>query len=56
MADAVQIKSQKVPSVSYAKPIAEQKSLAKGGQVDGALTNLLLLEKTARLVRLACAP
>ena len=53
MADAVAIKTeQKVPSVSYAAPIAEQKALAKKGNVEGAIANLLQLEKTARLVRL----
>ena len=52
MADAVAIKAPKGPSVSYAKPIAEQKALAKQrGQLEGALANLLQHEKTARLVR-----
>ena len=51
MADAVAIKTeQKVPSVSYAAPIAEQKAFAKKGNVEGAIANLLQLEKTARLV------
>uniref|UniRef100_A0A7S2BW76 PCI domain-containing protein n=1 Tax=Haptolina brevifila TaxID=156173 RepID=A0A7S2BW76_9EUKA len=50
MADAVAIKTeQKVPTVSYAAPIAEQKALAKSGNVEGAIANLLQLEKTTRL-------
>ena len=39
------------PSVSYADQIAQQQQLAKTGQLEGALQNLLALEKTARLVR-----
>ena len=49
MADAVAIKVNKGPSVSYAGPIAEQRALAKSGQVEGAIANLLQHEKTARL-------
>jgi len=50
MAEAVAIQTvPKVPTVSYAAPIAEQKALAKGGNVEGAITNLLQLEKTTRL-------
>lgn len=50
MADAVAIKVDRGPSVSYAAQVAEQRSLAQGGQLEGAITNLLQLEKTARLV------
>mmetsp|Transcript_30634 Transcript_30634/g.79550 ORF Transcript_30634/g.79550 Transcript_30634/m.79550 type:complete len:442 (-) Transcript_30634:384-1709(-) len=49
MADAVAIKVSKGPSVSYAEPIAEQRALAKSGQLEGAIANLLQHEKTARL-------
>ena len=51
MAEAVAIQVAKGPSVSYAVPLAEQREALKGGKVDldGALANLLLLEKTARL-------
>ena len=51
MAEAVAIPTAKGPSVSYAAPIAEQKEAIKGKKVDldGALTNLQQLEKTARL-------
>ena len=51
MAEAVAIVTAKGPSVSYAAPIAEQREALKGGKVDldGALANLLQLEKTARL-------
>ena len=52
MADAVEIKVNKGPNVSYAEPIAEQRALAKSGQLEGAIANLLQHEKTARLVRL----
>ena len=38
---------------SYAEPIAKERVLAKSGQLEGALQNLLSLEKTARLV---CLP
>ena len=38
-------------SVSYAVQIGEQQALAKSGQLEGALQNLLALEKPARLVR-----
>lgn len=36
-------------SVSYAEPIARERALA-GSSLDGALQNLLALEKIARLV------
>jgi len=36
-------------SVSYAEPIAKERALATSGQLDGALQNLLSLEKVARL-------
>jgi len=49
MADAVEIKVNKGPNVSYAEPIAEQRALAKSGQLEGAIANLLQHEKTARL-------
>jgi len=49
MADAVAIKVVKGPNVSYAEPIAEQRALAKSGQIEGAIANLLQHEKTARL-------
>ena len=50
MADAVAIKKEpKGPVISYATPIAEQRALAKSGQLEGAIANLLQLEKTARL-------
>jgi len=49
MADAVSVDKPKGPSVSYAVPVAEQKALAKGGNVEGAIANLLQHEKTARL-------
>tara|TARA_B110001452_G_scaffold151367_1_gene125937 strand:- start:360 stop:614 length:255 start_codon:yes stop_codon:yes gene_type:complete len=39
------------PSVSYATQIAQQQELAKSGQLEGALQNLLALEKPSRLVR-----
>lgn len=39
------------PTVSYATQIAQQQELAKSGQLEGALQNLLALEKPARLVR-----
>ena len=38
-------------SVSYAVQVGEQQALAKSGQLEGALQNLLALEKPARLVR-----
>ena len=38
-------------SVSYAVQIGEQQALAKSGQLEGALQNLLALEKPSRLVR-----
>ena len=51
MADAVAIKeTPKGPAVSYKEPIAEQRVLAQGGNLEGAITNLLQLEKVARLV------
>ena len=50
-AEAVSVDKPKGPSVSYAAPVAEQKALAKSGNLDGAIANLLQLEKTARLVR-----
>ena len=50
MADAVSVDKPKGPSVSYATPVAEQKALAKSGNVEGAIANLLQHEKTARLV------
>jgi len=37
------------PSVSYATQIAQQQELAKSGQLEGALQNLLALEKPSRL-------
>jgi 26S proteasome regulatory subunit N5 len=37
------------PSVSYAEQVAAQQQLAKSGQLEGALQNLLALEKPARL-------
>lgn len=52
MAEAVAIKTEpKGPAVSYAAPIAEQREALKGGKVDldGAIANLLQLEKTSRL-------
>lgn len=50
-ADVVAIKEKpKGPAVSYTAPIAEQRALAKGGNLEGAIANLLQLEKTARLV------
>ena len=55
-AEAVSVDKPKGPSVSYAAPVAEQKALAKGGNLEGALANLLQLEKTARLVRAPCSP
>ena len=50
MADAVSVDKPKGPSVSYAVPVAEAKTLATTGNVEGALANLLQHEKTARLV------
>ena len=50
MADAVSVEP-RTKGVSYAVQIAEQRALAKGGQLEGALANLLQHEKTARLVR-----
>ena len=38
-------------TVSYAVQVGEQQALAKSGQLEGALQNLLALEKPARLVR-----
>ena len=51
MADAVAIQKPKGPAVSYAEPIAEQKKFAAAaaGNLEGAIANLLQLEKTARL-------
>jgi len=52
MAEAVAIKTApKGPAVSYSGPIAEQREALKTNKVDldGALANLLQLEKTARL-------
>ena len=55
-AEAVSVDKPKGPSVSYAAPVAEQKALAKGGNLEGALANLLQLEKTARLVSAELPP
>lgn len=50
--EAMDVSQEKAkPSVSYATQIAQQQELAKSGQLEGALQNLLALEKPARLVR-----
>ena len=41
----------KVPSVDYSEQIGQQQALAQSGQLEGALQNLLALEKPSRLVR-----
>jgi len=38
-------------STSYAEQVAQNRALAASGSLDGALQNLMALEKTARLVR-----
>ena len=40
--------------VSYATQVAQAREIVKTGQLDGALQNLLALEKVARLVSHAC--
>ena len=50
--EAMDVSTEKAkPSVSYATQIAQQQELAKSGQLEGALQNLLALEKPSRLVR-----
>ena len=51
MAEAVAIKTEPKVTVSYAEPIAEQRAAlsTKKIDLDGAITNLLQHEKTARL-------
>lgn len=54
MADAVDVKLQETlakKGVSYAKEVAEQAAFAASGKLEGAIENLLQLEKTSRLVR-----
>ena len=43
-------------TVSYAEQVAAQRAIAASGNLDGAIQNLLVHEKTARLVRRAAQP
>jgi hypothetical protein len=50
LSDVGGLPKEELKNTSYVEPIAKERELAKSGQLDGALQNLLSLEKTARLV------
>mmetsp|Transcript_38677 Transcript_38677/g.87912 ORF Transcript_38677/g.87912 Transcript_38677/m.87912 type:complete len:443 (-) Transcript_38677:854-2182(-) len=49
LSDVGGLPKEELKNTSYVEPIAKERELAKSGQLDGALQNLLSLEKTARL-------